>query len=359
MKINTVVHQLLLNSLVVAVSATTTSPHAVGQDILAKHEESQLLSFHRRFVEIESITGNEHAAGVFLVKYLRAQNLTVDVQRVSAGFSIHANSQDLSDNEHDRFNIHAYVGKHRSTHTLVTSHYDTVPPFWPYHRTDHGREIWGRGSVDAKGAVAAQITAFNELRSHGKIGDADVGLLFVVGEETGGDGMRTANALNLTWDAVVFGEPTEGKLAAGHKGMVGFTIKAKGKAAHSGYPWLGQSANSIIIPALTALEGLKGKLPQSKKYGETTLNIGRIEGGVAANVMAETAEARVAIRLAGGTAADVKAMVLGAINNATKDVLGEYGSLEVEFAGEGYGPVDVDHDIDGFETITVNYGTDV
>ena len=69
---------------------------------------------------------------------------------------------------------------------LVSSHIDTVPPFWEYAR--QGDEIWGRGSVDAKGSVATQIMAFEDLREKGKIGEGDVGLLFVVGEETGGEG---------------------------------------------------------------------------------------------------------------------------------------------------------------------------
>ena len=71
---------------------------------------------------------------------------------------------------------------------LVSSHIDTVPPFWEYERK--GEEIWGRGTVDAKGSVAAQIIAVEELRKKGKLGEGDVGLLFVVGEETGGDGMK-------------------------------------------------------------------------------------------------------------------------------------------------------------------------
>lgn len=109
----------------------------------------------------------------------------------------------------------------------------------------------------------------------------DVSLLFVVGEEIGGDGMRRVNDLQLEWKTVIFGEPTELKLASGHKGILIFTVKAHGKAGHSGYPWLGQSANSMLLPALVALQKLE--LPSSKKYGNSTLNIGQIRGGVAAS----------------------------------------------------------------------------
>lgn len=345
--------------LLTAVGLSTLSAADVGQIILT-HETSPVLSLHRKLIEIDSTTYHEHDAGLFLVEYLRAHNMTVDVQKVATPTRSSGNESSKVSSEHtSRFNIHAYHGDNSTTRTLVTSHYDTVPPYGPYHRSDHGRKIWGRGSVDAKAAVAAQIIAYNELRAEGRIKSADVGLLFVVGEETGGDGMRTVNSLNLSWHAVIFGEPTEGKLATGHKGLFQFVVKAQGKAAHSGYPWLGQSANSILIPALAALEDLKSKLPSSEKYGETTLNIGMLRGGVAANVIAESAEAQVAVRLAAGTPAEVEKIVRDAVENATRGIVDEHGSIEVHNTAPGYGPVDLDHDIEGFETITVNYGTDV
>lgn len=183
----------------------------------------------------------------------------------------------------ERFNILAYPGKDRKTKTLVSSHIDTVPPFWPWEK--RGDEIWGRGSVDAKASVATQIKAVEELIDAKEIGEGDVALLFVVGEETGGDGMRKANDLGLSWNTVIFGEPTELKLASGHKGILHLTIKAKGRAGHSGYPELGRNANNMLISALYAIQN--AEFPSSTKYGNTTLNIGRMNGGVAANVIGE------------------------------------------------------------------------
>lgn len=65
--------------------------------------------------------------------------------------------------------------------TIITSHIDVVPPHFPYSVS--GSKIYGRGSNDAKGSVASQIQAVEELRKAGKLGDGDIGLLFVVGEE--------------------------------------------------------------------------------------------------------------------------------------------------------------------------------
>ncbi|KAF4622721.1 hypothetical protein G7Y89_g14308 [Cudoniella acicularis] len=298
---------------------------------------SSLLELHKALVEHESITGNENNVAKYLISYLEGQNFTVETQEVSP----------RTTSEPPRENILAYVGRERSTKVLVSSHIDTVPPFWKYER--RGDQIWGRGTVDAKGSVATQIKAVEELLEVGKINEGDVALLFVVGEEVGGDGMRKANDLGLKWSTVIFGEPTELKLASGHKGIIGVELKAKGKAGHSGYPELGKNANAMLIPALYAL--LHAELPASEKYGNTTLNIGKMNGGVAANVIAEDASALISIRIADGDPETVKKILLDTLDKSGADV-------ELTTSG-GYGPVYIDSDVPGFEKIVVNYGTDI
>ena len=272
--------------------------------------------------------------------YLKDHNYTVERQYIDFIQSKKKNA---------RFNLLAYPGSKRQTPILLTSHIDTVPPFYPYTLREK-ETIWGRGSVDAKACVATQITALQQLLVSNTISPNDVSLLYVVGEEVGGDGMRAVNDLQMEWDTVIFGEPTELKLATGHKGILMFSITAHGKAGHSGYPWLGKSANHMLISALAALQAMD--LPSSEKYGNSTLNIGKINGGVAANVIAETAVADIGIRLAAGDPSLVKKSILDTIKDIDADI-------EVTFHGRGYGPVNLDHDIEGFDTMTVNYGTDV
>ena len=141
----------------------------------------------------------------------------------------------------------------------------------------------------------------------------------------------------MKWETVIFGEPTELRLASGHKGISGIIITAKGKAGHSGYPELGRNAIAMIVPALNEL--LKANLPWSEKYGNTTLNFGTIEGGVAANVIAEEARAAVSIRIADGEPADVEKVLLDAIQKAGQE-------LDVKFV-PGYGPIYIDSDVPG------------
>lgn len=237
-----------------------------------------------------------------------------------------------------------------------------VPPFWPYELKASGTEIWGRGSVDAKACVAAQTIAVLSLlnsTSHSLPSDA-LSLLFVVGEEVDGAGMRFFSDHKPTnYSAVVFGEPTEGKLAAGHKGMLGFHLRVKGKAAHSGYPWLGLSANNVLVEALGILLMLEPSLPSSEKYGKTTLNIGKMNGGVAANVVAENAEAQIAVRIAADEPSAVETLVKDALAPLIKRTKDAGGEFDLEWSMRSYGPVPIDADIKGFDSVIVNYGTDV
>lgn len=282
---------------------------------------SPLFSLHKSLIEIPSITGTEREVGEWLANYLISKNFTVETQSVS--------------DDGGRFNVFAYLGKNRTTNTLVTSHIDTVPPYIPYEYRGSSGSIHGRGSNDAKSSVASQIIAVQELISEKIISEGDVSLLFVVGEETTGDGMKAANSLGPVWKSVIFGEPTENKLAVGHKGIIMFDVIAEGKASHSGYPQLGVNANSNLIRALYGLQNLR--LPSSELLGESTMNIGRFEGGVAANVISPHATASVLVRVAGNLDE-----TLALIRKSVEEL-----PVELKFVGVTYGPQHLDFDVEG------------
>lgn len=325
------------NSIIPALPATT-----------ATKENQDLFSLHRSLVEIDSVSGKENAIGLWLEAYLTNLNYTVEKHALSP----------LPSNPHNatRYNIFAYpsAASSRKTRILLTSHIDTVPPFTNYsttHDADNNLLIHGRGSNDAKASVAAQITALTSLLAVGTISASDAALLFVCGEEVHGDGMKSFSASHSPgYEAVIFGEPTENKLVAGHKGIILFDVEAVGKDAHSGYPWLGQNAIEMIIPALGAVRDLR--LPGSELLGPSTVNIGLVSGGAAGNVVPAHAAFSAAARLGGGTAKGAKIMVFRRLMQVDH-------RLKVSFSSNGYGPVKCDTDIAGFETTTVNYGTDV
>jgi acetylornithine deacetylase len=172
-----------------------------------------------------------------------------------------------------------------------STHLDTVPPYKP-PRLDAQR-LWGRGACDAKGIAAAMICAADRLRD----GGLPVALLFVVGEETTHDGAHAANAVPNTSRVLINGEPTESKLAVGTKGALRAIVRVEGVAAHSAYPEHGRSATAAMIELLHELPRLE--FPRDAILGATTVNIGEISGGIADNVLAPHAEARLMVRLVG------------------------------------------------------------
>ncbi|MFN8573427.1 MAG: M20/M25/M40 family metallo-hydrolase [Gemmatimonadaceae bacterium] len=171
----------------------------------------------------------------------------------------------------------------------LSTHLDTVPPY--IAPSLDGDVLRGRGSCDAKGIAASMICAAHRLRERG----VRVALLFVVGEETTHDGAHAANARATTSRVIINGEPTENTLAVGTKGAMRIIVRARGTAAHSAYPHLGRSATAILVERLAAIPQLV--LPSDPVLGDTTVNIGTISGGVADNVVAPWAEARLMARL--------------------------------------------------------------
>ena len=220
----------------------------------------------------------------------------------------------------------------------LSTHLDTVPPFIA-PRVDGGR-IWGRGACDAKGIAAAMMCAAERLRT----ADVPVGLLFVVGEETTHDGAHAANAWPTMSRALINGEPTESTLALGTKGALRLHLRAEGVAAHSAYPHLGRSAIHTLLDVLNDVRSLE--FPSDPVLGETTLNVGIVAGGVADNVLATEAHARVMIRLV-SNADDV----LARIREAARD--------RVEIREIVRVPLTRLATIDGFRTSVVAYATDV
>ena len=178
-------------------------------------------------------------------------------------------------------------------HVTFSTHLDTVPPYIAPTRSD--QRIYGRGACDAKGIAAAMVCAAERLCER----HVPIGLLFVVGEEVSHDGAHAANefaAVNgVNSSILVNGEPTESTLAVGTKGAIRLNIRTVGKAAHSAYPQLGRSATRDLVHLLAELDALD--LPRDDVLGDTTINIGHLSGGVADNVLAPCAEARLMIRL--------------------------------------------------------------
>lgn len=212
-----------------------------------------LFELTRNLVNMASVTGHEGACAQFLNDYLGQMGFQAELMPVSR----------------DRSNVFATWGK---PDVVLSTHIDTVPPFTPAHEdADH---LYGRGSCDAKGIIAAQIAAAERLKNDGV---NDFGLLFLVGEETVSDGAREANLHPRGSRYIINGEPTDNKLAIGSKGNLRIDLRAHGKMAHSAYPHLGVNAIEKLLDVLADVRRIP--LPVSPVLGPCTMNIGVITGG--------------------------------------------------------------------------------
>ncbi len=230
----------------------------------------------RELIDIPSVTDDEKAIGEHLERLLTSLGFACERQAVSES----------------RFNLLALAGG--APRVLLCTHIDTVPPFFPSSETDE--RIIGRGACDTKGILAAMIAASEALSGSGA---RDYGLLLVVGEETDSLGAKRANEhwADRGTRTIVVGEPTGSRWVSGSKGTMFATLRFRGKAAHSAYPELGDSA---IVKMARAIERIGAEdWGGTAEFGTTTVNVGLARGGVKANVVPADAEIEMIFRLAG------------------------------------------------------------
>ena len=279
------------------------------------------VSLARDLIDIDSTTGVEGDAGAWLARLLRDQGYQVVEHPVSDG----------------RFNVFARLDA--PPQVVLSTHFDCVPPFFP-SRQERGF-LFGRGSCDAKGILAAQVVAAERLRARG---ESRVGLLFVVGEERGSDGARAADRCAPEGVRyLINGEPTDNRLGSATRGVLRVRLRAEGRAAHSAFPELGDSAIDKLLDALMVIRGVE--LPDDPLLGRTHYTVGFIEGGVAPNVVSPLASAELLFRTVGDAGAVLAALAV------------VEGLVTVEQALDM--PAVRMHTIPGFDTAVFPYTTDV
>ncbi|HEX3250983.1 MAG TPA: M20/M25/M40 family metallo-hydrolase [Pyrinomonadaceae bacterium] len=282
-----------------------------------------LYELTRELVDIPSLTGEELAVGQYLSKFLAELGYHVEEQEV----------------EPERFNVIATTRE--SPRVVFSTHMDTVPPF--IESSEDEEFIYGRGSCDAKGIIAAQILAAERLRREDI---NDIGLLFTVDEELSSVGAQAANKHSLARECryLINGEPTDNRLATGTKGSMRVFITTEGRAAHSAYPEAGESAIEKLLDILETIRHCEW--PEDSFFGTTTCNIGVLAGGTRPNVIPDKARAELQIRL-GIDIEHVKTVI--------EDAVGDRGRIEYASA---HNPVRL-FSVPGFEQCVVRFTTDV
>lgn len=190
---------------------------------------------------------------------------------------------------------------------VLSGHFDTVPlgaKQWsedPFSGTIKNGKIFGRGSSDMKGGLAAMlvasIQAFKEADPPG-----GVRLIFTAGEEPGcmgaihlaGSGYNRGKA-----SAIIVGEPTSNIPAIGHKGGLYLKVSASGKTAHSSMPELGDNAIYKVARAISKIEHYQFHAEKDELHGFPTINVGLVSGGKNINSVSDHAEFTIDIRTTG------------------------------------------------------------
>lgn len=277
----------------------------------------------RQLIDIPSLTGDERAVGDFVATHLASLGYQVERQEIAG----------------NRFNVIATTGE--APRIVFSTHLDTVPPF--IASSEDAEYIYGRGSCDAKGIIAAQIFAAEHLRQNGL---NTIGLLFTVDEELSSLGAQAANTHLLARECryLINGEPTDNRLAVGTKGSLRLIITTEGRAAHSAYPEAGDSAIEKLLDVLHDIRAIDW--PSNDFFGETTCNIGVLNGGTRPNVIADQARAELQIRLATDIER-VKESIEAAVN----------GRAQLEYAS-AHDPVRL-FSVPGFDDCVVRFTTDV
>jgi acetylornithine deacetylase/succinyl-diaminopimelate desuccinylase family protein len=230
-------------------------------------------------------TGPEFLEGgvtSYLEGWFQAKGIAFERQAVSPG----------------RTNLIARYDSPKGRRTLLfDAHQDTVPvdgmTIDPFAPVLEGGRLYGRGSCDIKGGMAAMLVAFNRLVRERPSDSASVIMACTVDEEYTHTGSSRLADGHHGADLAIVAEPTKLDIVDRHKGAVRWKIRTKGVACHSSTPRLGQNAIYAMARVVSALEEYAGVLADSTPdpvLGPPSLSVGRIEGGVSSNVVPDWCE---------------------------------------------------------------------
>ncbi len=219
-----------------------------------------------------------------------------------------------------RANLIARFDSPGATRTiLLDAHQDTVPVDGyigdPFNAEIRDGKLFGRGSCDVKGGLAAMLSAFARLVQEKPAGAANVILSCTCDEESTSLGIndlvtlwsdpkKAGSIIGRPPDVAIIAEPTQLDVVVAHRGATRWKIRTTGRACHSSSPHEGVNAIYKMGRVLTALEEFAGKLPSMipthPLCGPATLSVGRITGGISVNTVPDSCEIEIDRRVIPG-----------------------------------------------------------
>lgn len=237
---------------------------------------TETVALLQELIKIESVNpslspkgSGEKKVAKFLEGFCKERALPYELQQVTDG----------------RSNLLTWVpGDDPEKRILFIAHMDTVPvDKWasdPFSGEQKEGKVYGRGSCDTKGSLAAMLMALASLG--GRRPKSTVVVAASVDEEFRKIGARAIAQSGVPYDAAVVGEPTDLELVVAHKGSVRWQVEVEGLPAHTSKPNLGVNAITGMAKVVLALDELHQTLALRghRLVGSPTLTVSLIEGGI-------------------------------------------------------------------------------
>lgn len=260
----------------------------------ALHQRAEQVTAALVGLESDSMQGHEGAVADWILQFFETAGIQAEKQECAPG----------------RYNVIAELPGRRSDRTILFSgHIDTVPlgdeslwHFPPLSAQKADGKLYGRGTCDMKGGIACSMCAAEYLAANQIVPSANFRLVYDVDEENTNLGLRTYLKTAAPADFILVGEPTNLRLAVGHRGVMAFTAEFFGKSAHVGQAALGVNAIDGALCAAEKIRRLEQALSQrTQEYlGSPSIFTTQISGGKKVNVIPDYAQIRVDRRLIAG-----------------------------------------------------------
>jgi acetylornithine deacetylase/succinyl-diaminopimelate desuccinylase len=258
--------------------------------------DDEIIALARKLISIPShhdVPGKEKEVADFLAGFLTDQGLACTIQNVDGERgNVIATLPGTSGST--RGNSDGNAGSSGSRKLLFNGHLDTVPPYRmtvdPFAGDIKDGMLYGRGTVDMKGPIAAMLMAMIGLHRAGVQLAGQLVFTGVLGEEGASEGTEALVLDGITADGAIVGEPSNFEYAMGHRGLEWLEIEVTGKTAHGGIPDKGINA---IVKAARLVSLIDQRIPPALKerfnpaMGPSVMNFGKIEGGTQPSTVAD------------------------------------------------------------------------
>jgi len=248
-----------------------------------------------------------------LLKSLVQADTTADKGELAAAGIIRGHLQDhgidseLACWDQTRANIVAHIKSSGQRPALLFAcHLDVVPPgrgqwkYPPFSATEENDRVFGRGSADMKGSIAALITAVEQFTADKTELKGDIIIAAVAGEETDSCGIKKFIADYKDKlppvAGVIVAEPTNFEVITAHRGLLWLEVDTKGRTAHGSMPHLGVNAINSMRLFLDEIEKIKLSIEKHPLLGDCSMSVNTISGGKAVNVIPDLCSVKIDIR---------------------------------------------------------------